>query len=727
MHKDYGRLSLLFQETAAGVSMAVIMLPPSLAAGALVFAAMGPEHLSAGVAAALYCVMFAVPVAALLALSSFVIASPRSDLAVVQASLVVYLLANPAFAGNPALIVAALSLCILLAGIIQIGFGLLGVGRIIRFTPHPVLAGFVNGIGLLLVLSQLRRFVSFDGGLEVHHPLQFLFVAALVALIIVAEKKKLKVSRALVGLTVGVVVYYFFAALRLDNLDLGPTLGPLGIRFPPPIPLAEVLDPGSRGALVGEFPRIVLTAAALALVASFDALLTLRNAHKIAGRPVQPVRDLAALGIGNAAAGLTGGMALTLSPTVTVSALRAGARTRLTSFVCAGVLLLTATLLPAVLAGLPIAVISAIVISSGLSTFDRWSIRQTLLVLSRRPNSTRRHALVDLSVVFVVMGITASGAVIEGVIAGFALSCLIFIVKMSRPIVSRIRYGDQISSRRIRSAGDVAILRDTGKRRAVLDLQGVLFFGNADDLAETVDKMFDRTDAFVFDLGEIADIDVSGTTVLGELVATAAKSGKKAFFCNVPDQLSGTVEALFSEKDEAKGFVGRDLDSTLEFVEERFLALSPMRSLSHTSITLAQHDLMRGLVADEVRLLKNLLVLRQYAEGEAICVEGELADRMWLITSGSVSVRLNLPENRGNLRVAGLATGTTVGEMALLESGLRSATVVADEAAECFELDTKGWRLLVAEQPRISNKIMANLTRVIAQRLRGTSDHLRIA
>ena len=123
--------------------------------------------------------------------------------------------------------------------------------------------------------------------------------------------------------------------------------------------------------------------------------------------------------------------------------------------------------------------------------------------------------------------------------------------------------------------------------------------------------------------------------------------------------------------------------------------------------------------------LGRLLTQREFAQGETICSEGDEGDRMWLLAKGSVSVRLLLGNGRGYRRITSLARGTTLGEMALVESARRSATVVADEPVICYELQRSGFDRLLADDPELATRLLANLSRELARRLRKTSDDLR--
>ena len=115
----------------------------------------------------------------------------------------------------------------------------------------------------------------------------------------------------------------------------------------------------------------------------------------------------------------------------------------------------------------------------------------------------------------------------------------------------------------------------------------------------------------------------------------------------------------------------------------------------------------------------------EFAAGDTICREGDDGDRMWLLAKGSVSVRLISADGRVNLRIASLSRGTTIGEMALLEQARRSATIVADEQVVAYELLRSGYALLLSEHPVIATKLLSNLSRELARRLRRTSEDLR--
>ena len=717
-------LDLVWREAVAGIALVATALPSCLAAGVLAFAPLGPDYVAAGVAASLCCAIFAAPAAAFMARTPWLVPTPRSSTAVIQASLLAQLWRDPAF-HDPNLCLVALALCILLAGALQILFGLAGIARIVKFTPHPVLAGFLNGVALLLCVPQLQRYVQLSPSPGIIHPFMLAFMLGLAGVTIYGRRIVLKVPGAVLGLGTGIVLYYGILAL-IPALELGPTMGSPGVTFLPALPFTLMPIAAWTDKLMPILPDILLTALSLAIVATFDTLLTLRVVQKQTGRAIRPVRDLVAQGIGNCVAAVTGALATQLSPNVVMNAYRTGGRTVITPLFGAAALLFTVVAMSPAIAAIPIVVLQATVLANGVASFDRWSLRLLFETLINRGHVARRHAWHDLLVVLVVMGITASGQIIAGVLTGAALACIIFIANMSRPIVRRVYRGNEIFSKRIRPADDAAILLESGRKRAVLELQGVLFFGNADDIADRIVTLFDETDMIALDVRGITDIDISGAQVLHEIVANARRRGKRLIFCNVPPDVMRTVGELATGDTRDGPLIMPDLDSAIEWMEEEALRRQSEGRPPVEQLMLDQLDLVKGLDAEELALLRARLVPREFTRGEIICAEGDAADRLWLLTRGTVSVRMALAGHE-DVRIASLAMGTVVGEMALLGTGYRSATVVADGDVSCFELEEKEIRALLDQYPRIASKILRNFAREMARRVRTTSDYLRHA
>jgi SulP family sulfate permease len=723
------------QDIAAGAIASIVSLPVCVASGVLALAPLGPSYAATGAAAGLCGAIVAGIVSALLATSSFVIASPRVGPSLILASLITTLLANPAVANNKTLIIIAVFLCAALAGVWQCVFGFAGVAKIIKFTPHPVLVGFLNGVAILIAISQLKPYfliVADTSNLMLtDRPLMFLLLIGVAALMLLfpALSKKLpspsslsKLPPVLVAFSTGIAVFYFIKGLY-PGLDLGPTLGNLQLTFASP--LAELGSVEAWKSIAHLGWEIIPISVILATVATMDSLLAFRSAQNVSDLYMSPVRDLVAQGIGNWAAAIGGGVTSAVAPSPTIAAYRIGGRTRLTPISSALILLALIVFLPNYLAGIPSAVLSGILLAVGILLFDRW-VFQLVSDLRREPlPAKRRSILYDLAVVLVVMGITVFYSVIAGVIAGCLLAGIIFIVTMSRPIVRSTLSGTDISSKRIRPAQDVAILRDSGTSRVVMQLEGVLFFGNADDLSARVKQLLLHADMIALDLRGINDVDVSGANILANLASKSRELKKHLLFCNVPPLHVGLINNLVSKTRDSQDMIKPDLDAALEWMEEKSLLLYADKRSQADVLALGEIDFLAGIEEQDLDRLREVLTQREFAPGEIICREGEEGDRMWLLAKGSVSVRLISADGRQNIRIASLARGTTIGEMALVESVRRSATIVADEGVVCYELLLEGFARMVADHPVIATRILRNLARELSRRLRRTSEDLR--
>jgi MFS superfamily sulfate permease-like transporter len=718
-------LKLLQREIGVALPIAFTLLAASLAAGVLIVGPLGPGYAAFGAAAGISGAVFGGFCAALLATSSFILWSPLVTIGLVQASLVATLAANPLFARDPAMIVTALVVCVALAGLLQIAFGLAGLARIVKYTPHPVLAGFMNGVSLSILISQLKLFLPFHTwqvteGVFVLRPVMFAFVLALTAFMFWFESKTKKIPAPLMGLIVGLAGYHLLHVL-VPGLDLGPTLGRLPFAFPPMPPIADLTLPQTRGLLLVAAPHIASIALAIVVVGTFQSLLAFRMVENMRNAPISSRRGLVALGVGDIAAAATGGLALSVAAPMTAAAFRSGGRTRLVGLSGSLALLLLVGLLPDALGAIPLAAVVALLIVVSIAGIDRWSARLLWDTVRGRAPDERRRRIYDLAVVLVVMGVTVTVSIVPGILAGVAAACLTFVINMSQPIVRRRLSGVTVRSKRVRTAAEAALLRDTGERQLVLQLSGVLFFGNAETLSREVLSNFDKADTVVLDCRGVADIDASGANIIGELVDKSRKLGKRLLFCNVPLAHRRAIARIAGDGAASFG----DLDSTLERLEDE--ALQAQRELAAKSdpLQLDEHDFVSGLDESERQALGALLTRRTFAQGETLAVENEPGDRMWLIMKGCVNIRLRVDDPRGSRRIASLATGTTVGEMSLVENASRSASIVAAEPVECLELDRQSYEMLMRDHPQIGTKLLTNLIREMAHRIRNTSEQLR--
>lgn len=716
-----GTLPDLRREIAGGLAAAFVTLPICMASGVIAYNPLGANYTAAGAGAGLFGAIYGGAAAALFATSSFVTSSARTSLGLIQASLAASLAGSMAFGADFAAFGAAIAVCVVCAGLWQIVFGLFGIARVIKFTPHPVLAGFLNGVALLIVGAQLKPFFTTHGGQlalpSLHDAVLLAFVLALTVLLTGCGKLVRRLPAPLIGLAIGSVLFYALK-LMFPAADLGPTLGELSVGAPQ-FPLAEFANRPTAVKIFGEWPHLATVSLALAIVATFESLMTFRVAQDLTALQVHPTRDLIAQGIGNCIAGLTGGVGITASPSPTRATFNAGARTRLAAMTTAITLLALTLVFPRVLSAIPKAVFSALLIGTGIQLFDRWSLTLPLVLLRGEADRRRAH---DLAIVLVVMGVTVTVSVVAGIAAGFVLACGAFVINMSRPIIRRRYVG--LWSKRSRGGEHMAVLRTTASRRVVLELEGVLFFGNADDLSHTLADLFKQAEMVVLDFRGISDIDASGANILRNSYTRGRKSGRQLLFSNVSQTQLDTIRGVVGGGGTSGIFP--DLDSALEWMEEQTLRAKAGGGAHSELMPLEQHDFTRDLDQAELNVLRSHLVEREFPPGTKLVSEGLPIDRMWLFVRGSASVRLRVDDARGSRRIASLASGTGTAHGILLRKGERAlADVLADEPLTCYELTRSAYESVLREHPYLAAKLLVNVGLELRRRLRTTFDDFR--
>lgn len=313
-------------------------------------------------------------VVALLSGSHLSVSGPAAGLVVIVVSAIASLGSFSAFLA-----------AVLIAGALQIGFGLLGAGRVASFVPAAVIKGMLASIGLILIVKQLPLGAGLIAGADAKTlhaaaistpfgqilPVSLVLCAVSVALLFAWETpraKRFAVVRAVPGplaavaLGIGVTVLLDWIAPSLAT--------PVEHRVS-----LEAL--GSFGALVNaismpDFTQLVdldvwRVAMTLAIVASLETLLSLEALERIdpKRRRVSPDRELKAQGAGNMAAALLGGLPLTAVIVRSSANVHAGAQTRLSAFIHGVLLLASIFVLTAVLNLIPLASLAAILIQTG--------------------------------------------------------------------------------------------------------------------------------------------------------------------------------------------------------------------------------------------------------------------------------------------------------------------------------------------------------------------------
>ncbi|MEQ3427560.1 SulP family inorganic anion transporter [Klebsiella aerogenes] len=289
---------------------------------------------------------------------------------------------------------------VILAGIIQILFGICGMARLMRFIPPPVMTGFVNALGILIFFAQVPHFWS-------RQPL-------IVGLFVLTLLIVLWAPRFIKAVPAPLIAIVLLTAYTVTSGQLLPTVGDegaMGGGLPGFNALAVPLD-------LNTLKIIWPCALSIAFVGLMESLLTAKLVDDLTHTPSNKSRESAGLGIANILAGCYGGIAGCAMIGQTIVNVEMGkARSRLSTIVAGMVLLLLVTVLSQVMAKIPMAVLAGVMVIVAVKTFSWQSIRPTALARNPWPETVVIAATV-------VVTVTTSNLAI-GVLAGLIAMALI--------------------------------------------------------------------------------------------------------------------------------------------------------------------------------------------------------------------------------------------------------------------------------------------------------------
>jgi CRP-like cAMP-binding protein/anti-anti-sigma regulatory factor len=260
-----------------------------------------------------------------------------------------------------------------------------------------------------------------------------------------------------------------------------------------------------------------------------------------------------------------------------------------------------------------------------------------------------------------------------------------------------------------------------GAQILVLELEGPIFFGTAENLAAYLESAGgDGVSYVILDLKRVNEIDSTGAKTLLAAHDRLTREGKHLLISSIPDQppIADFLKDMGVATALTRGRIFPDVDRAIEWAEEHLLLARLGDVESGTEFPFARLDVFARMSEDELAVMKSALTRRAYREGEVIFREGDTSDELYTIAKGSASVRLRLSGSDRETRLITFSPGTVFGEVALLDREARSATVEADEELVCYVLTRENFDKLTAEHPAVAIKLLTNLGREISGRLR---------
>lgn len=376
---------------------------------------------------------------------------------------------------------------VILAGVLQIAAGVLRLGKLMRLVPHPVIFGFVNGLAIIIFISQLSQFKDASGNWLTGQELYVLLTLVLLTMLIIWGLPRL--TKAVpASLTAILVIFGIVTILGIDTKTVGDIASIEG-GFPP-FHFPRV--PFSVESIVLILPY----AAIMAGVGLIESLLTLNIIDEITETRGRGNKEAVAQGTANILSGLFSGMGGCAMLGQSLINISSGARARLSGIVAAIMLLVFIMFGASLIESLPMAALTGLMIMVAAGTFEWASLR----TFNRMPKSD----------IFLMILVTFVTVVLHNlalaVIIGVILAALFFAWDNAK----RIRARKHID--------------DNGVKH--YEIYGPLFFGSVTAFNSKFDVLNDP-DEVIIDFAESRVADMSGIEALNKLTERYLKVGKK--------------------------------------------------------------------------------------------------------------------------------------------------------------------------------------------------------
>lgn len=500
--KNYQKKDLV-GDLLAGLMVAIIALPLSIALGIQsVPDGTSMNGIQAGIITAIVAGFFI----SALGGSKFQIGGPTAAFVVILFG----------YLGNPEIGVLGLAIAGIMAGVILVLMGLFRCGSIMKFFPYPITIGFTTGIGITLIVGQIKDLFGLDStGSEVIHKLisyvenisTFDLATCAVglvglAVVIILPKINKKIPSALVAIIVCTGLTALLNGVLGANIDtIGSKYGDIQAGFFP-------VDFSSIGAV--NFGALIVPAIVIAFLCAIESLLSATVASGMTGTTFNPNQELVGQGVANVFSSLLGGLPATGAIARTAASIENGAKSSLAGVFHAVFVMALYFLLMGVVKFIPLAVFSAILTSVAIN-MSRFKLFSKLAKFGVRDSIV----LIITCVLTIVFDLT------YGVLGGVAITLLINICNFKKGLKKEISVAD-------------------GK--SVIKSKGAIFFANASKFVEQAEKALCNSESIEIDLAEVDGIDQTALEKIATLNKKAKANGKQVVISNANEKTQKRID-----------------------------------------------------------------------------------------------------------------------------------------------------------------------------------------
>ncbi len=502
-----------------GLTAAVVALPLAMAMG--VASGAGPI---AGIYGAIFVGFFA----ALFGGTPAQVSGPTGPMTVVMA--IIFTEYTGMFPNDLAQGAAMAFTVVIMGGLFQISFGLLKIGRFIELVPHPVVSGFMGGIGVIIILLQIGPLLgqpspskpldalvaipSFIDSPHTHALILGLITISLVYLIPLYLPRLNRLFPApLFALVSGTLFYLLF----FDETGI-PIIGEIPEGFPDFVVPTLTLE---------YLPGMIKSALILAALGTIDSLLTSLVADNVTRTQHKSDRELIGQGIGNTFAGFFGGLPGAGATMRTVVNVKAGGLTPLSGALHAVILLVIVLGAGPLASYIPKAVLAGILIKVGTDIID-WDYLRNI----------KQAPKAGVIIMLVVLLLTVFVGLLEAVAIGMIIASFLFLKRSAElqvDSISTITNGDANQEIPL-SGAESRIMAEAGGRILLYHIGGALSFGAAKGMMRCLNGYTDY-ELLMIDLSSVPLVDYSSSRALFDIIDTAQSEKRQVILVGIQNKV----------------------------------------------------------------------------------------------------------------------------------------------------------------------------------------------
>jgi SulP family sulfate permease len=565
-----------------GITAGIVALPLALAFG--VSSGLGP---SAGLYGAIFISFFA----AMFGGTNTQISGPTAPMTAVSMVVIASIVAINDGSIEKAL--PAILIVFFLAGIMQVGLGLLGIGKYIRYIPYPVVSGFMTAIGVIILVTQILPAIGYYPKEDLKYVSKFKpqaeeiildnilkdeagegilvledFKETIIQANNITEKEILEEAKTLAKSeasgVIGSVKVLPRAVKNINWLELALALATIIIIYGfkkitttiPSALVALITVSGVAYALGLEYRPIeeipgglpvpnfmmftefklnsvspyIFTALTLALLGAIDSLLTSVVADNMTKTKHKPNKELVGQGIGNSIAAIFGGIPGAGATIRTVVNINAGGKTKLSGMIAGIMLLIIMLALAPVASQIPAAVLAGILVTVGIGVMDYKGLR----AIPSLPKDIKLGPLKlssEVLIMLIVLVLSSTWNLVYAVGIGLVIASLMFMKKMGDLTAER---SDVKSLQKEKAWPDESEFpKNLREEVFTKHIKGPLFFGSTSEFQALAQQIPDTASTVIIRMGRMQYMDQTGLYALEDVLIDLSKSNITVLFVNV--------------------------------------------------------------------------------------------------------------------------------------------------------------------------------------------------